>query len=66
MVDQAPSTPENLRADARNTLRLAEFARDGREKGMLPNAANEFLNMAAELEARTEPATAGQLLGHLS
>jgi hypothetical protein len=54
MVDQAPSTPEDLRADARNTLRLAEVAHEGREKAMLLHAANEFLNMAAELEAATE------------
>jgi hypothetical protein len=40
-----------LRADARNTLRLYEIARNGREKAMLLNAANEFLNRAAELEA---------------
>jgi hypothetical protein len=44
-------TPDDLRADARNTLRLSEIARNGREKTMLLNAANEFLNKAAELEA---------------
>jgi hypothetical protein len=51
MVDQAPLTPEDLRADARNTLRLAEIASSDRLKAKLLNAANEFLNKAAELEA---------------
>jgi hypothetical protein len=44
-------TPDDLRADARNTLRLSEIARSDREKAMLLNAAKEFLNKAAELEA---------------
>jgi hypothetical protein len=51
MVDQAPLTPEDLRADARNTLRLAEIASSDRLKAKLLHAANEFLNKAAELEA---------------
>ena len=51
MDSQSPPTPEDLRADARNTLRLAEIAHKGREKAMLLHAANEFLNKAAELEA---------------
>ena len=51
MDSQAPSTPQDLRADARNTLRLAQIARNGRKKAMLLNAAREFLNKAAELEA---------------
>jgi hypothetical protein len=51
MVDQAPLTPEDLRADARNTLRLAQIARSDRLKAKLLHAANEFLNKAAELEA---------------
>ena len=56
MIDQAPPTPEDLRLDAHNTLRLSEIARSGREKAMLLNAANEFLNKAAELEAAlTQP-----------
>ena len=51
MVDQAPPTPEDLRADAHNTLQLAAMARNPNLKQMLLHAANEFLNMAAELEA---------------
>jgi hypothetical protein len=52
VISQAPSTPEDLRIDAQNSLRLAEIARNDREKAMLRNAANEFLNMASALEAR--------------
>jgi hypothetical protein len=44
-------TPDDLRNDARNSLRLAEIARSDRDKAMLLRAANEFLNKAAELEA---------------
>ena len=51
MDSQAPPTSQDLRDDAHNALRLAEIARNGREKAMLLNAANEFLNMAAQLEA---------------
>ena len=51
MDSQAPPTPEDLRVDARNSLRLAEIARTRRDKATLLNAANEFLNKAAELEA---------------
>ena len=51
MDSQAPSTPQDLRADAQNTFRLAEIAHNGRKKAMLLNAAREFLNMADELEA---------------
>jgi hypothetical protein len=51
MDSRARPTPEDLRADARNTLRLAEIAHKGREKAMLLHAANEFLNKAADLEA---------------
>jgi hypothetical protein len=51
MDSRAPPTPEDLRADARNSVRLAEIARNGREKAMLLHAASEFLNKAAELEA---------------
>jgi len=51
MIDQAPLTAEDLRADARNTLRLAEIASSDRLKAKLLHAANEFLNKAAELEA---------------
>ena len=50
-VSQAPPTPEDLRLDARNALRLTYIARNAREKAMLLKAANEFLNKAAELEA---------------
>ena len=46
-------TPDDLRADARNTLRHTEIARSDRQKAMLLNAANEFLNKADELEAGT-------------
>jgi hypothetical protein len=53
MDSRAPSTPEDLRADARNTLRLAQIALNSRKRAMLLNAANEFLNKAAELEAST-------------
>jgi hypothetical protein len=52
LVDsRAPPTPEDLRVDARNSVRLAEIARSGRAKAMLLHAANEFLNKAADLEA---------------
>ena len=51
LLDQAPSSAEDLRADARNTLRLAEIARTARLRAKLLHAANEFLNKAAELEA---------------
>ena len=51
MIDQAPSTAEDLRADARNTLKLAELAGNDRLRAKLLNAANEFLSKAAELEA---------------
>ena len=51
MDSKAPSTPQDLRVDARNTLRLAQIAINGRKKAMLLNAAREFLNKAAELEA---------------
>jgi hypothetical protein len=51
MDSRARPTPEDLRADARNTLRLAEIAHKDREKAMLLHAATEFLNKAAELEA---------------
>ena len=51
MDSHAPPTPQDLRADARNTLRLAQIALNGRKKAMLLNAAREFLNMATELEA---------------
>ena len=60
MDSQAPSTPEDLRADARNSVRLAEIARSGREKATLLRAANEFLNKAAELEALARDAPAHQ------
>ena len=53
MIAQAPPTPEDLRADAHNTLQLAAMARNPNLRQMLLNAANEFLNMAAELEAAT-------------
>ena len=53
MVDQAPSTPDELRNDARNALRLAEIAPNAREKARLLKTANEFLNKAAEIEAST-------------
>jgi hypothetical protein len=53
MVDQAPLTADDLRVDARNTLRLAEIAGSERLKTKLLRAANEFLNKAAELEAGT-------------
>jgi hypothetical protein len=53
MVDQAPPTPEDLRTDAHNTLQLAAMAENPNLKQMLLNAASEFLNMAAELEAAT-------------
>ena len=58
MVDQAPLTAEDLRVDARNTLRLAEIAGSERLKAKLLRAANEFLNKAAELEADTIPIVA--------
>ena len=51
MVDQDPPTPEDLRTDAHNALRLAEIARNDRVKKLLLSAANEFLNKAAEVEA---------------
>ena len=52
-VSQTPPTAEDLRHDAHNAVRLADFARSDREKAMLLNAAGEFLNKAAELEAVT-------------
>jgi hypothetical protein len=51
MISQAPSTAQDLRLDAHNTLRLADLAHSAREKAMLLNAASEFMNKAAELEA---------------
>ena len=53
MITQAPPTPEDLRTDAHNALQLAAMAGNPSLKQMLLNAANEFLNMAAELEAAT-------------
>jgi hypothetical protein len=53
MVDQAPPTPEDLRADAHNTLQLAAMAGNPNLRQMLLHAASEFLNMAAELEGAT-------------
>ena len=51
LLEQAPPSAEDLRLDARNTLRLAEIARTDRLRAKLLHAANEFLNKAAELEA---------------
>jgi len=53
MITQAPPTPEDLRTDAHNALQLAAMAGNPNLKQMLLNAASEFLNMAAELEAAT-------------
>ncbi len=53
MIDQAPPTPEDLRTDAHNALQLAAMAQNPNLKQTLLKAANEFLNMAAQLESAT-------------
>jgi hypothetical protein len=54
---QDTPTPQDLRNDARNALRLASVAPRDRLKSMLMHAANEFLNKAADLEAASIPPT---------